>query len=104
MFYKVLLRGKIIDVLDRLLYAKYQLKHKILLLCPDTEAELVLSSDRKNAYHTSALLSPPTDIFDTVTIEEIDRYEYEKLKTMNLKSPEEIAESIILELMERGVL
>lgn len=104
MFYKVLFRGKTIDVLDGLLYAKYQLKHKTLLLCSASEAELVLSGDRKNAYHTSALKSPPTDIFDTVTIEEIDRYEYEKLRIMNLKSPEEIAESIVLELIERGVL
>lgn len=103
-FYKVIKNRQVIDVLDKLVYVKYQLKHNILLLCEESEAQGILSSNGEYAWHTPTLLKFPIDIFDTVTVEEIDEYEFNRLKLFNLKSPEEIAESILLELMERGVI
>lgn len=104
MFYKIIHNQRVIDALDQLEYVRYQLKHNTLLLCDEKEAEAVLSSDRTRAYHLSSLCRPRADVFDTVTLEEIDKYEYEKLVMMNLRTPEEIAKNMILELIERGVL
>lgn len=103
MYYKVIKNKQVVDVIDRLVYVKYQLKHKILLMCPEAEAQGILSSDGRYAWHTSTLLRFPVDIYPTVTIEEIDKVEYDRLKILNLKTPEQIAEAVLAELMERGV-
>lgn len=95
---------RVIDVLNMLIFVRYQLKHKTLLLCDESDAEGILSSDRSTAYHISSLRKFPTDTFDTVTLVEIDKFEYEELTKLNLKTPDEIAQTILLELMERGVL
>lgn len=104
MFYKVIKNRQVIDVLDSLHYVKYQLKHKILLLCDESEAQGILSSDCNTAWHTTDLLPFPVDKYSTVTLEEIDEFEYNRLKTLNLQTPEQIAEAVLTELMERGVL
>lgn len=103
MYYKVIQNQKTIDILDSLKYVKYQLKHKTLLLCDKKEACGVLSSNGTTAYHTSEYLSFPCDDFQTVTIEEITKSEYDSLARLHLKTPEEIAQEIIMDLMERGV-
>lgn len=103
MYYKVIQNQKVIDVLDSLRYVKYQLKHRILLLCKEAEAQGVLSSNGNTAYHTSEYLPFPCDDFLTVTIEEITKEEYDSLARLHLKTPEEIAQEIIMDLMNRGV-
>ena len=103
MYYKVIQNQKVIDVLDSLRYVKYQLKHRILLLCDMAEAQGVLSSKGNTAYHTSEYLPFPCDDFPTVTIEEITKEEYESLARLHLRTPEEIAQEIIMDLMKRGV-
>lgn len=104
LYYKIIYNQRVIDTLDKLYYVKYQIKHNTLLLCTEKDAEAILSSDKTKGYHLSTLKKPQADVFDTVSIEEIDRFEYDKLVMMNLKTPEEISKSIILELMERGIL
>lgn len=104
MYYKVIQNQKVIDILDCLRFVKYQLKHRTLLLCDEAQAQGVLSSDGTTAYHTSANLPFPCDIFPTVTIEEITKAEYNSLARLHLKTPEEIAQEIIVDLIERGVL
>lgn len=103
-FYKVIHNQKVIDVLNELRYCKFQLKHRIPLLCDKEEAQGILSSDGETCYHTSDLLQFPIDGFPTVTIEEITEQEYKKLKLTECATPQEIAERILLELMERGVM
>lgn len=104
MYYKVIQNQKVIDVLDSLRYVKYQLKHRILLLCDNkAEAQGVLSSSGNTAYHTSEYLPFPCDDFPTVTLEEITKEEYESLARLHLRTPEEIAQEIIMDLMKRGV-
>ena len=104
MYYKVILNKNVIDVLDCLYYVKYQLKHKTLLYCEKQEAQGILSSNGTTAYHTSELLPFPVDLFPTVSIEPITKSEYDRLARLHLKSPEQIAEEVIQEMMERGML
>lgn len=104
MYYKVIQNTKTIDILDQLVYVKYQTKHRILLSCDIAEAQGILSSDGTIAYHTSEHLPFPCDDFPTVTIEEITKAEYDSLARLHLKTPDEIAQEVILDLMERGVL
>ena len=104
MFYRVVKNGRTIDVLDKLMYCKYQLKHKIILNCSESEAEGILSSDNKTAYHLSSLNPFPVDIFDTVILEKVNEHEYEQLKKQHCMSAEEIIDQYTASLLEQGVL
>ena len=104
MYYKVLKNGKTIDVLDGLVYLKYQEKHNIMLLCSEYEAQAILSSDKETVWHVKGMYKLPVDGYDTVELEEIDSYEYKKLKNLSLKTPEEIIDAFVLELVDNGVL
>lgn len=104
MFYKVIYNKRVVDVLDRLVYCKYQLKHKILVSCNQKEAQGILSSDGDSAYHTSDCLPFPVDSYPTVTVEEITDAEYKTLSRSLIKTPEEIAEELMLDLIKRGAL
>ena len=46
----------------------------------------------------------PVSGYDTVEIQEIDQYEYNKLKCLNLKTPEAIIDEFVLSLLEDNVL
>lgn len=104
MFYKVMKDGKVIDVLDQLIYLKYQPKHKIMILCSEDDAQAILSSDKNTIWHEETLYKIPVEGYDSVILCEIDKYEYEQLKVLNGKSPQEIIDSFLLELLERGIL
>lgn len=102
--WKVIKNKKVIDVLDRIVYVRYQIKNNALLLCDISEAEGILSSDGNHAYHTISLRKFPVDIFDSVDIEEIDIYEYKRLKVLHVKTPEEIIDDYTRELIGRDIL
>lgn len=104
MYYKVIKNNKVIDVLDRLVFVKYQKKHDRMLLCSEENAQAILSSDGNYAWHEMSLRKLPVDGYDTVKLEEIDVYEYEKLKGLNCKTPEEIIDEFVLSLIEGGIL
>lgn len=103
-YYKVIKDGKVIDVLDRLVFVKYQKKHDRMLLCAEKDAQAIMSSDNKYAWHENSLLAIPVEGYDTVSLEEIDVYEYNKLKFELSTDVNEILEQLVLELLERGVL
>ena len=104
MYYKVIKNNKVIDVLDNLVYLKYQEKHKRMLLSDEENAQAILSSDGTHFWHTLELNPIPADGYDTVELEEIDEYEYEKLKYLNCKTPEDIIDEFVLSLLREGVL
>lgn len=104
MFYKVIKDEKIIDVLDRLVYLKYQKKHNRMIFCDIEEAQAILSSDEKHIWHEESLYEIPTEGYDTVKVEEISEYEYRQLKILNMKSPESIIDEYNLLLLEMGVI
>lgn len=106
MYYKVIKDNKVIDVLDKLIFLRYQKKHNIMILCNEAEAQGILSSDKKHVWHEETLYNIPSEAgeYDTVRLEEIDIYEYEKLKMLNGKTAEEIIDAYTLSLLEKGVL
>ena len=98
MFYKVIKDNKVIDVLDRLVYLKYQEKHNRMQFCDEEDAQAIFSSDMKHIWHEESLYNLPVDGYDTVRIESIDKYEYNQLKILNGKTPEEIIDLFVLSL------
>lgn len=106
MYYKVIKDNEVIDVLDNLKYFKWQPKHKIMLLTDASDAQAILSSDGNTFWHTETLYKLPDDApeFDLVEIVKIDKFEYAKLKTLNLKSPEEIIDNFVLSLIDNNII
>ena len=104
MFYKVIKDNKVIDVLDNLVYLKWQDKHKTMVLSDENEAQAILSSDKNTIWHEKTLYNIPILGYDTVELEEIDQFEYKQLKMLNGKNPTEIIDEFVLSLVEQGVL
>ena len=79
MYFKVCKDDKIVDILENVLYIKYQKKHDLLLLCNIQEAEAILSSDGTHGWHIEGLYNFPPDnhVYEII---EITKQEYEKLK------------------------
>ena len=104
MYYKVLKNNKVIDVLDKLVFLKYNPKHKIMVLCSIDEAQAILSSDQNTIWHEKTLYNIPVDGYDEIELEEIDKFEYDQLRVLNMKSPESIIDEYNLLLLEMGVI
>ena len=103
-YYKVICNRKVVDTISGdLRYIKYQLKHKVPLLCPESEAEGIIA-DSGNIYHISSCLPFPVNEFPSATIEEITKSEYEQLVRLCHKTAEEIMEDIMMDLIKRGVI
>ena len=85
-------------------YVKYQPKHKVMVLCTVDDAQGFISSDGNTIWHTEDLYKIPVDGFDTVKLIPIDTYEYQQLKALGGKTPEEIIDAYTLTLLEGGVL
>lgn len=104
MYYKVIKNNKVIDVLDSLIYLKWQPKHKTMILSDENEAQAILSSDKNTIWHERTLYNVPVSGYDTVDLVEIDEYEYKQLKMLNLSTPQEIIDNFLLSLIEDNVI
>lgn len=106
MYYKVMKNNKVIDVLDSLIYLKWQPKHKIMVLTDENFAEAILSSSKDDIWHVKGFYKIPVDEpkFETVEIEEINKFEFEQLRMLNGKTPEQIADELILDLINSGII
>lgn len=104
MYYKVMKEDKVIDVLDKLVFLKYQPRHNVMVLCSEDDAQAILSSDQNTIWHEATYYNIPVPGFDTVSLVEIDRYEYERLKMLNGKTAEEIIDAYTLLLISEGVI
>ena len=82
MFYKVIKDEKIIDVLDKLVYLKYQKKHDRMVFSDEEEAQAISSSDGKHIWHEESLYKIPKNGYDTVRVEKIDEYEYSRSRPL----------------------
>lgn len=102
MFYKVIKDDKVIDVLDELVFLKYQKKHGRMLFCDENEAQAIFSSDRKTIWHEETLYNLPVPGYDTVRVEEIDEYDYKRLKALNCGTVEDIIDKTILSVVVNG--
>ena len=104
MYYKVIKNNKVIDVLDKLTFLKYQEKHNRMILCKESEAQAFFSSDRKKIWHTETMYAVPVEGYETVELVKIDEYEYKQLKMLNLSTPQEIIDAFLLGLIEEGII
>lgn len=106
MFYKVMKNNKVIDVLDNLIYLKWDSKHKIMVLTDENDAQAILSSDKNSIWHERTLYKVPVDEpkFDVVDVEPIDEFEYKQLRVLNMRTPESIIDEYNLLLLEMGVI
>jgi len=104
MFFKVLKNNKVIDVLDNLVYLKWQPKHKTMVLCDENEAQAILSSDKNTIWHEETLYKIPVSGYESVSVQEVDEFEYKQLRVLNMKSPESIIDEYNLLLLEMGVI
>ena len=89
MFYKVIKDNKVIDVLDKLVYLKWEPKHKIMALCSEDEAQAILSSNKNSIWHERTLYKVPVEagFYDVVELVEVDKFEYEQLRVLNICIP-----------------
>lgn len=90
MYYKVTKDGNVVDVLTQLIFVKFQPKHKRMVLCDENEAQGILSSDKNKIWHEVSLYKIPVSGYETVKVEEIDEFEYRRLKVFGGKTPEEV--------------
>ena len=104
MYYKAMAGDRVVDVLDKLVFLRYQPKNKIMVLCDESDAQAILSSDKKKIWHESTLYNIPVRGYDTVTLVEIDKFEYEQLRVLNYKTPQEIIDAYTLSLINEGVI
>ena len=102
MFYKVIKEDKVIDVLNELIYLKYQEKHDRMLFCDENEAQAIFSSDRKTIWHEETLYNLPVSGYDTVKIEEIDEYDYKRLKALNCGTIEDVIDEAVTSIIVNG--
>lgn len=104
MFYKVVKDGRVIDVLDKLVFLKYQPTYNVMVLCDENEAQAILSSDKNYIWHESTFYNIPVEGYDTVSLVEVDEYEYRKLKLLNGNTPEEIIDAYTAMLVMQGII
>lgn len=99
MYYKVIYNDKIIDVLDRLVYLRYQKKHNRMVLCDESKAQAIFSSDGSEIWHVNGMYDIPVDGYETVRLEEVDKYEYKRLKTLNFGTIEDVIDEFVKSLI-----
>ena len=104
MYYKVLKDNKVIDVLDNLIYLKWEPKHKIMVLSDINDAQAILGSDKNTIWHEKTLYKVPVEGYEEVSVQEIDEFEYKQLRVLNMKTPESIIDEYNLLLLEMGVI
>ena len=101
-YYKVMVNDRIIDVLTQLIYVKCDKRHGDIFVCDKSStAEGFLSADRSMVYREQGM---PVGVkeFDTVVLTEIDKFEYNQLKALTLKTPQEIIDAYTLSHVEGG--
>lgn len=101
-YYKVMINDRVIDVLTQLVYVKCDKRHGDIFVCDNpSTAEGFLSADRSTVYREQGM---PIGVkeFDTVELMEIDKFEYNQLKALTLKTPQEIIDAYTLSLVEGG--
>lgn len=98
MYYKVIYNNEVIDVLDNLVYLKYQQKYDRMIFSNRTAAQAIFSSDRKHIWHVQGL-PKPSDEYDTVVLEEIDRYQYFQLKEEKNLNSNKIKDDFVIKFM-----
>ena len=106
MFYKLVKNNKVVDVLDHLTYLKWQPKNGIMLLSSEGEAQAILASDNNTIWHVEGFYDLPVEAgkYETVKILPIEKFEYDQLRILNLKTPQDIIDAFVISLLEDNLL
>ena len=104
MYYKVIKDNKVVDVLDRLTYLRWQPKNKIIVLCGEGEAQAILGSDGNTVWHVEGFYDLPVSGYESVKLVQIDEFEFKQLKMLNGKTPEEIIDAFVTSLIKDNLL
>ena len=73
-----------------------------MMACNENEAQAILSSDGNIIWYVESLPKPDVELgYDTVSIEVIDKYEYERLKVLNGDTPEAIIDMFVVSLANK---
>ena len=104
MYYKVVFNDRVIDVLDQLIYLKYQQKHDLMVLCDESEAQAIMSSGKDMIWHVEGFYKIPVDGYETVKLIEIDEFEYKELRGKSTEDKQSIIDNFVMELVEAGIL
>lgn len=84
MYFKVTKNKELIDLLQNIIYVKYQLKHNQILMCDAREAEAILSSDGKYGWHIEGLFNFKPDN-SKYTVTRISKFEFDSLAKNMMK-------------------
>ena len=103
MFYKVIKDGKVLDVIDRIVYVRYSKRHDDVHICEPENSNAFLSSDKSRCWRVQSM-RPCEKEFDTVVVRQITEQEYTQLKALTLRTPEEIIDAYTLALVMGGVI
>ena len=103
MFYKVIKDGKVLDVIDRIVYVRYNKRHNDVHICDPENSNAFLSSDKSRCWRVQSMRPCEMD-FETVVVQQITEQEYMQLKALTLRTPEEIIDAYTLALVMGGVI
>lgn len=92
MYWKVIKDGMVVDVLDKIVYLRYQEKYNRMIYSDENYAQAIFSSDRESVWHVDNLCDIPVSGYETVSLEEIDEFEYKRLKALNCGTIEDIVD------------
>lgn len=104
MYYKIMKDNKVVDVQIQLSFIKYCPIRKTTINSKVNEANGIVSSDGTTRWHLLGLRPFPVEGYETVEAIEISKEEYDSLKALNGKTPEEIIDNYTLYLIEEGLL
>ena len=104
MYYKVLKNDAVIDVLDSLVYVKWQKKYDVMVLATERDAQGILQSDQTTIWHVRGLPKIQSPGYDTVELRAIDEQEYKQRKMLLGKTPEEIIDAFVLSLLDSNII
>lgn len=103
MYYKIVKDNQILDLVDSLHYIKISEKSGHIILCPQNEAQGIISSTGE-VWHLKGFFPFPKKGYKTVDLIEIDEKEYHQLKALGGRTPEEIIDEYTLSLIAGGIL
>lgn len=103
MYYKVVKNNKVLDLLTRIETVRFSKRNGFIIRCLPDRSEGFMSSDYQRVYKTPQMLDNGMN-WTVVDLVEIDEHEYNQLKMLNGKSPQEIIDAYTLTLMEEGII
>lgn len=103
MFYKAVKDGRVVDVLDRIDYVRYDKRHDAMYYCEPSNSNAFLSQDHHSFWRVRSM-EPCDKEITTVVLTEIDESEYMQLRALSMKTPEEIIDAYTLALVTGGII